>query len=146
IYKLMGWPALTAGILQRSALKGIHQWISTLLLKDTGRSTFLFGLLTVALPCGQTLVVFSACALVGNAWVGLGNGFAFALLTTPSLILAMHTLALFRKLRPYDRAVLGGSGILIGLLACCRGLAEMGWISHWILNPEAATPYHLVVF
>jgi sulfite exporter TauE/SafE len=131
---------------KHSLFSGIHHWISTLMLKDTGWSTFLFGFFTVALPCGQTLVVFSACALVGDAWVGLANGFALALLTSPSLIIAMHTLSLFKNLKHYDRAVLGGCSILVGLLAIGRGLAEMGWISHWILNPDAPTPYHLVVY
>ncbi len=129
-----------------SPLNALHRWVSTLLLKDTGWSTFLFGVFTVALPCGQTLVVFSACALAGNAWVGLGNGFAFALLTTPSLVIAMHTLTLFKKFKQYERAVIGGCSIFVGLLACCRGLAEMGWINHWILNPAAPSFYHLVIF
>jgi sulfite exporter TauE/SafE len=146
VYKLIGKPVGIKMTRQKPLLTHIQQWISTLLLKDKGWSAFLFGFLTVALPCGQSLVVFSACALVGNAWIGLGNGFAFALLTTPSLILAMHTLTVFKKLKQYDRAVLGVSSLFVGLLACCRGLAELGWISHWVLNPDASTPYHLVVF
>ncbi len=63
---------------QSSIMHILHRWISLLILKDRGWSTFLFGCFTIALPCGQTLVVFSACALAGNAWIGLGNGFAFA--------------------------------------------------------------------
>jgi sulfite exporter TauE/SafE len=131
---------------QYSPISALHHWISTLLLKDRGWATFLFGFFTIALPCGQTLVVFSACALVGNAWIGLGNGFAFALLTTPSLVIAMHTLTLFKNFKQYDRAIIGGCSIFVGLLACCRGLAEMGWINHWILNHDAPTLYHLVIF
>lgn len=148
LQKLMGWQIKqqTAPRASKSPLNFLHQWVSTLMLKDTGWSTFLFGFFTVALPCGQTLVVFSACALAGNAWVGLGNGFAFALLTTPSLIVAMHTLTLFKKFKQYDRTILGSCSILVGFLACCRGLAEMGWISHWVLNPEASNSYHLVIF
>lgn len=131
---------------QNTPLNALHRWVSTLLLKDTGWSTFLFGFFTVALPCGQTLIVFSACALAGNAWIGLGNGFAFALLTTPSLVIAMHTLTLFKKVKQYDRAIIGGCSIFAGLLACCRGLAEMGVINHWILNANAPSFYHLVIF
>jgi uncharacterized protein len=131
---------------KKQTLNPMHQWVSTLLLKDTIMATFLFGFFTVILPCGQTLIVFSACALSGNAWVGLGNGFAFALLTSPSLFMAMHTLALFKKFKPYDRAVLGASSILVGLLAFCRGLAEIGLISHWVINPSAPTYYHLVIY
>lgn len=145
IQKLMGWQFIQWAP-KKSSLSTIHRWISTLLLKDTGWSTFLFGFFTVALPCGQTLIVFSACALVGDPWIGLGNGFALALLTSPSLFVAMHTLSLFKNLKQYDRAVLGGCSILVGLLAICRGLAEIGWISHWILNPEAPAAYHLVVY
>jgi sulfite exporter TauE/SafE len=139
-YPVMNNPA------QKKSLNQFQQWISTLLLKDTGWSTFLFGFLTVTLPCGQTLVVFSACALVGDAWVGLGNGFAFALLTSPSLFLAMHTLSLLKTLKGYDRPILGGSSILVGILAICRGLAEMGLISHWVLNPSASISYHVVIY
>jgi sulfite exporter TauE/SafE len=146
IKKMMGWQVKTPAFSKKSPLNFIHQWVSTLLLKDSGWSTFLFGFFTVALPCGQTLVVFSACALAGDAWIGLGNGFAFALFTTPSLILAMHTLTLFKKFKQYDRKIMGGCSIFVGFLACCRGLAEMGWISHWVLNPEASHPYHLVIF
>ncbi len=127
-------------------LNSFQRWVSTLLLKEHKWATFLFGFFTVALPCGQTLLVFSACALIGDPWIGALNGFAFALLTTPSLILAMHSLTFFKKLRGYDRLLLGGSALLVGSLAFCRGLAEIGWISHWILNPEASPSYHLVIF
>lgn len=146
IKKMLGWQGRRLNSNQSSPLNALHRWVSTLLLKDTGWSTFLFGFFTVALPCGQTLVVFSACALAGNAWIGLGNGFAFALLTTPSLVVAMHTLTLFKKFKQYDRAIIGGCSIFVGLLSCCRGLAEMGWIAHWVLNPDAPTPYHIVIF
>lgn len=129
-----------------SLLNPLHRWVSSLMLKDTGCSTFLFGFFTVALPCGQTLVVFSACALAGSGLIGFGNGFAFALLTTPSLVLAMHTLTFFKKFKHYDGVILGACSILVGALACCRGLAEIGWISHWVLNPDASTPYHLVIY
>jgi uncharacterized protein len=131
---------------KQTRLNPLQRWTSMLLLKDRRWSTFLFGFLTVALPCGQTLIVFSACALVGDALIGLINGFAFALLTTPALICAMHTLQLFKQLKQYDQMILGGSSILVGLLALCRGLAEMGWMSHWILNPDASPVYHLVIF
>ncbi len=145
--KLMGWQMVQIVSHKNLApLSALHHWVSTLLLKDTGWSTFLFGFFTVALPCGQTLVVFSACALTGNAWIGLGNGFAFALLTSPSLIIAMHTLTLFKKFKQYDHIILGSCSMLVGFLACCRGLAEMGWISHWVLNPDAPNTYHFVIF
>lgn len=133
-------------LIKGNILNALHRWVSTLLLKDRRGSTFLFGFFTVTLPCGQTLLVFSACALAGSGWVGFGNGFAFALLTTPSLVLSMQTLHFFKRFKQYERTILGGSSIFIGVLTCCRGLAEMGWISHWILNPNASPLYHLVIF
>ncbi len=124
----------------------LNQKLSLLMLKDTGWSTFFFGFFTVALPCGQSLIVFSACALTGDALTGLFNGFALALLTTPSLFLAMHARTLFKWLKSYTDTVLGITSIAIGLLACFRGFADMGWISHWILNPDSSPSYHIVIF
>lgn len=153
-FLMIGWGLMKVFHLQKKAaisthssvLNSFHRWVSLLMLKDTGWATFLFGFFTVALPCGQTLVVFSACALAGKGWVGLFNGFAFALLTTPSLVIAMNTLTFFKKFKGYDQAILGSCSILVGALACCRGLAELGWISHFIINPEFSTHYHLVIY
>lgn len=124
----------------------LNQKLSSLMLKDTGKSTFLFGFFTVALPCGQSLIVFSACALTGDALTGLFNGFALALLTTPSLFIAMHARNLFSRFKGYTNTVLGLTSVAIGLLACFRGFADIGWISHWILNPESSPSYHIVIF
>lgn len=151
---MIGWGIMKVLSMHTSAVVGnthsllnpLHRWVSTLMLKDTGWSTFLFGFFTVALPCGQTLVVFSACALAGSGWIGFWNGFAFALLTTPSLVIAMHSLTFFKKFKNYDQTILGGCAIVVGVLACCRGLAEIGWISHLVINPEAPTHYHLVIY
>lgn len=147
VYLLAGRPLLSSPVFSgKVSLNRFKKWFSLLLLKDTRSTTFLFGFFTLALPCGQTLIVFSACALVGDPWIGAANGLAFALLTSPSLFLAMHTLALLKKLKRYDNAVLGGCSLSVGILAVCRGLAEMGWISHWVLNPEASTRYHIVIY
>ena len=146
IKKMLGWSLPSLISKHHPLLNWLQKWSTTLLLKDKGWSTFMFGFFTLALPCGQTLIVFSACALVGDPWIGLANGFAFAVLTTPSLVLAMHTLTLFKHFKQYDRLILGGSSFFVGLLAFCRGLAEMGWISHWVLNPDASSHYHLVMF
>jgi len=87
-----------------------NQKLSSLMLKDTGWSTFLFDFYR-ALPCGQSLIVFSACALTGDALTGLFNGFSLALLTTPSLFLAMHARKLFKNLKGYTNTVLGLTSI-----------------------------------
>lgn len=104
------------------------------LTEDSPWPLFLFGLCTVLLPCGQTVVVFSAIALMQNPLLGLLHGFTFALLTTPALFLAMFS---FRKLN--YRKWMGIAMLLIGLLAILRGFADLGWISHFGKS-------HLVIF
>lgn len=74
--------------------------LSKLILHDHPLSTFSFGFCTVLLPCGQTLIVFSACALADNPLIGFANGFLFALLTSPSLIAAMYASSFFRSGKP----------------------------------------------
>jgi uncharacterized protein len=130
----------------KTFVKKINPYLSTLMLQDKGWTIFLFGFCTILLPCGQTLVVFSACAITGDAYVGLWNGLAFALLTSPALVLAMHTHSLFKKLKRHYNTILGMCSILVGGLAICRGLAEAGMISHLILNPEAPIYYHIMIY
>lgn len=122
------------------------QSLSLLMLRDSPWPTFLFGFFTLALPCGQTLIVFSACALSGDPLVGMLNGFAFAILTSPSLFVAMQAHGLLQKARKYYRTVIGISALVVGMLAILRGLAEVGVISHWVLNAGASEHYHLVIF
>lgn len=121
-------------------LARVNQTLSVLMLRDRAWPTFLFGFFTIALPCGQTLIVFSACALAGDLYVGLWNGLAFALLTSPALLMAMHAHTLFRKLKPHYNKIMGGCALLIGSLAICRGLAEVDLIDHWVVYS------HLVLF
>ncbi|SCC90866.1 Uncharacterized protein SCG7109_AZ_00020 [Chlamydiales bacterium SCGC AG-110-M15] len=120
----------------------ISKHLSLLILKDQAYSTFLFGFFTVLLPCGQTLIVFSACALTGSAFVGWINGLAFALLTSPSLFLAMRAQGFMQNLKSYYRETLGILALIVGGLSICRGLAEMEIISHWVLNER----YHIVIY
>lgn len=138
---LLGWNFnLPTGILNR--LSAVNQSMTLLMLRDHGWPTFLFGFFTIFLPCGQTLVVFSACALSGDPVIGLGNGFAFALLTSPSLLLAMHAHRLFQRLKPYYNSIMGGSALLVGALALCRGLADLDLIDHFVISSQ----YHIVLF
>ncbi len=127
-------------------LHKMNQPLSMLILKDSRLSTFLFGFFTVFLPCGQTLIVFSACALAGDALIGLLNGFALALLTSPSLLLAMSAQRLFPYFKARSDLFVGISAIFVGVLAVCRGMAEIGWISHWTLNEQSAPFYHIILF
>jgi len=138
---LMGWSTPGMGWLARR-LAPFNRRLSMLMLKDQPWSSFLFGFLTIALPCGQTVVVFSACALAGDALVGLVNGFAFALLTSPSLFFAMQTHIFFQKAKRHYNLIFGACALVVGLLAICRGLAEIELIPHWVLNAN----YHIVIF
>lgn len=96
---------------------------------------FLIGASTILLPCGQTLLVYSACALSGSGAVGMINGFGFAVITTPSLLLAMKTRKLAGKWLERTRFLLPLSFALVGALAVLRGLAEAGLISHFGIHP-----------
>ncbi|ADI37655.1 sulfite exporter TauE/SafE family protein [Waddlia chondrophila] len=125
-----------------SRLAQINHSLSLLLLKDSFFSTALFGFATILLPCGQTLVVYSACALSQSGSAGLLNGFAFGLLTTPSLWLAMHASRVFGKWKGIGNRVLGGCAMIVGLLAVLRGVAEFAWIPHFILNEK----YHIALY
>lgn len=104
---------------------------------------FLFGMGTLLLPCGQTLVVFSACALEAKPLVGLINGSLFALLTTPSLFLSM---TLFKRLRHSYHIWIGSATLLVGILALLRGFADLDLVNHFILNPKAQMRYHIVIY
>jgi len=122
--------------------KGMNQSLSLLILQDRALPTFLFGFFTVLLPCGQTLVVFSACALAGDAWIGMVNGLAFALITSPSLFVAMNAYRMLGRFRKHYNVLMGISALVIGLLALLRGFAELGIISHLVVSHA----YHIVIY
>jgi len=94
------------------------------------------------LPCGQTLIVYSACALSGDLLAGTLNGFAFAILTSPSLVLAMQAEKSLKFAKRYYNQLVGLAAIFVGILAMMRGLAEIGIIEHLILNAK----YHIVIY
>lgn len=131
---------------QSKLLQRLSQKLSTLILIDRPFPVFLFGFFTVALPCGQTVIVYSALAIEGDLWVGALNGLLFSLLTSPSLFLAMHAQNLFRGVKKYYNVVLGVCAILVGGLALCRGFAEGGVIPHLILNPTHSVEYHIALY
>lgn len=126
-------------------LEKSNRRLSLLMLQDRALPSFLFGFFTLTLPCGQTLVVFSACALNGNGWIGLANGLAFALLTSPSLLLAMHAHSLFRRLKRYYNPIMGICALMVAFLSLCRGFADLQWIDHRTVNLGYAG-YHLVIY
>jgi sulfite exporter TauE/SafE len=120
--------------------------LSLLMLRDQPLATFLFGFLAIALPCGQSLVVFSACALSGNLAVGLLNGFAFALLTSPSLFFAMHAHAFLGNRKKYWISAGNYLAIAVGAIAICRGLAELNLLPHLGLSLPFAETLHFVIY
>jgi len=122
----------------------ISQTLSLLVLKDRMWPTFLFGFFTVALPCGQSLIVFSACALSGSLWIGMVNGFAFALLTSPSLFFAMRAHSFLSHLKKHYQTILGILALIVGTLTFCRGLADLQLIPHLVLN--VSSEYHIVIY
>lgn len=127
-------------------LARVNQSLTILILRDQAWPSFLFGFFTIALPCGQTVIVFSACALSGDLFTGLINGFAFALLTSPALFLAMKARHFFQKAKQHYNTIIGISALIVGTLAILRGFAEIGLISHWVVNPTAPIHYHIVIF
>lgn len=145
LHYLLGWGYPGLGWVTPLMAKATRP-LSTLLLKDQAWATFLFGLLTIALPCGQTVLVFSACALSGDALAGMLNGFAFALLTSPSLLFAMRAHALFSQAKHHYNTLIGISALIIGILALLRGIADIGIIPHLVLNPDADAHYHIVIY
>ncbi len=110
--------------------------LSLLLLREKPLPAFLFGFFTLFLPCGQTLIVFSACALSQDASIGLLNGFAFAVLTSPSLWLAMDTRGYLQKWRGRGNQWVGFCALGAGMIAILRGLADLEWIPHFIISSQ----------
>lgn len=127
-------------------LQKINGSLSLLLLRETPFPVFLFGFFTIALPCGQTVLVYSACALEGDIGSGALNGLVFALCTSPALFLAMRAQTFLHRLKGYYSAVFGVSALLVGAIAVCRGFADMELIPHVVLNAEADSAYHIVLF
>lgn len=116
--------------------------LTSLALKDQPRSLFLFGLATLLLPCGQTLVVLSASALFQNGFLGALNGLFFSLLTTPSLLIAMAMGSLLQSLKRFTLIAQVLFAWIVAFLALLRGFAELGIIDHLSLS----STWHLVLF
>lgn len=151
IFGLAGLSLLTPFTLPSLSIGG--RWIgrlqgrlSLLMMRDHPLPLFLFGFFTIALPCGQTLLVYAACALEGDPWIGAMNGFAFALFTTPSLWAAMGMRRFFASRRAQANRIIGAAALLVALLCLGRALADLEIIPHLILNPGAPSRLHLVLF
>lgn len=133
----------------RSILKimsKIQHKLTLWMMKDLKFPTFFFGFFTVFLPCGQTMLVFSACALSLDLYVGLFNGFMFGLLTSPSLFFAMQAKDLMHYFKDYYHSIMGFMTLIVGFLSLFRGLSELEIIPHLVLNPGVEAVYHIVLF
>lgn len=105
----------------------LSQKLALLSFKEKMRGPFLFGFLTLLLPCGQTLVVFSALALCQSAWLGLFNGAIFALFTTPALFFALRLSHVLQKKISYLLVAVQAG---IGTIAILRALSAFELIPH----------------
>lgn len=132
VFQSFKWPFLYK--IERS-IAPFREHLNALLFTKEPWPLFLVGFFTIALPCGQTLLVYSACALSGSAAIGMLNGFAFGLLTTPSLYLAMRGSGILARIKRYYKPIVGGLSICIGIIALLRGLADMELIPHFGIHP-----------
>lgn len=137
-------PAIPQAASSRVALMlaPFNRMLTPLMLQDRRFPTFLFGFFTIALPCGQTIVVYSTCALWGDSLIGSLHGFLFALLTSPSLFLAMQFhrfVPRMRRMAEYSTSILA---LIVALLAIARGVAELEWIPHAIFHDS----YHFILY
>ena len=123
--------------------KKIEKNLALLALYNSPKGMFFCGMSTLLLPCGQTLIVFAACALTPDPRVGLGTGFAFPMHTSPSLWFALK-MGRMLSLQKFPRYLISAPQTVVGLLICCRGFAELGWIPHLILYQSDS--YHFSLF
>lgn len=125
-------------------LEPLNKKMTLLLLKDQWWPTLLFGLSTVFLPCGQSLLVYSLAALTGDPLEGMATTLLFALLTTPSLLFAFEMRRLLQRFYSHCNRLLTTLTLLIGALSCLRSFADFGAIPHYVLLEGSAT--HIVLW
>jgi uncharacterized protein len=134
----------TAWVAKRSAK--FSALLGKLMTQRSSYALFLFGASTLLLPCGQTVVVFSLIALDSSPLMGLIQGLLFALFTSPALIAAMRTSHFFCERQKGYHLWMGMAVLFVGALALLRGLADLDYIQHLILNPSSPPQYHVVFF
>lgn len=139
---LLGLFSFFSWTLTLPASSYLSRRVAKYLLEDKRHSVFLFGLATILLPCGQSLIVFSACAVTGSFVEGVGNGFAFAVLTSPGLLAALQAHHLFAFAKSYYNQIMGVVSAVVGTLAILRALATFGYIEHLHLNQAL----HIVLY
>ena len=118
----------------------ISMQLAGLMEQEQRWPSFWFGFCTILLPCGQTLVVYSSCAVAGEPFWGFFNGCIFALLTSPSLLVAMHSGRRLAAARFYYLPLMGLAFFAASALTLLRALADLQCIPHCRLGA------HLVIF
>lgn len=119
-------------------LNNLSLHFSKLMLKDAFFPIFCFGFLTILLPCGQSLIIFSFSALTEDPLIGGLNGLLFSIATTPSLFASMRATYFFNKAKKHYKIYMGFSLLLVSMLSLLRGLADLGLVNHLVLlqNPH----------
>ncbi len=103
---------------------------------------FILGFISVLIPCGQTLIVFATLALSESFWVGLLNGAAFALFTSPSLMFAMRAQNWLSLSSATPKWIAFFTALLAGLISILHGLAELNVINHFVLSNR----FHIILW
>lgn len=151
--RFQGYLSLIAGamILMWSLIsfKGMSRWgntiqklFLTLFARKSPWSAWSVGFCTPLLPCGQSMIVFTFCALLGNGTQGIIQGLLFSLLTTPSLFLAIKGMNVLLRYKKWVDPMIKVTTLTVGVLAMLRGLAELDVIAHYTLIPDL----HLVLW
>jgi len=132
LQQLLQWKPFSFSLF-RGMSDRFNKQLTLLVLQDRRLPVFLFGFFTVLLPCGQTVMVFSACAMAGDLGIGLINGMAFALLTSPSLWIAMRAQGVLAPFKQHYRTIIGALALLVGSFAIYRGALDLN-------TPEPTCP------
>ena len=123
-------------------INSMTQYFIILLNRKESSSALLVGLLTVLLPCGQSLMVFSISALSLDPVWGSLNAFAFTLITTPSLLFAMKASSFLMRYKQHSRLIMRGLMAFVGSVSILRGLSQMEIIPHLTLSDT----FHIVMY
>ena len=132
--------------LKFSPWKTINHTLSNVITISHSLSPFIFGMITIALPCGQTIIVFSTIALLATPLEGFINGLLFAIFTSPSLIIAMYLPKIFDRGTISMQKITTCVLILAGFFSLLRGFAELNLIHHLVINPSADPKWHILLY
>lgn len=119
----------------RIPLPGLQEFFRQQLGRQNAGRLFLIGMLTPLLPCGQSLMLFAFCAILGQWHQGMVQGLLFSAVTTPSLLAAIKGVHYLVRYQNYAHRLMQGVAGCIAVLTVLRGLAELEVISHYSAIP-----------